>query len=132
MKLKTPLEIDEGKLSSLEYTKNKMMFMNTNTGFLFLKSFEVERVEETTTVKKWLRKPSTIQQTKIYLTSIELWGWNKDDRHWGTFTEDGVEWIITWYDLIKLRRQYEQTIKEPLEKLGFPITKIKNNNDKED
>lgn len=75
-------------------------------------------------IKKWFKK-SFINQENIYLTDIELWGYNTVDFFWGTFNEDDISVFLYTYDLIRLRNNYEQFIKKPLQELGFEIIAIK-------
>jgi hypothetical protein len=65
------------------------------------------------------------QEYNVYLTDIELWGYNTDDFFWGTFPEENISTFLYFYNLMRLRTNYEQFIKKPLMELGFEITKIK-------
>jgi hypothetical protein len=121
MKLKTPIEITGKTFNDLNFVKQKMLF-NTNR-FFIITSFIVETKTIEKEVKNWFRKSRVITEDIFLLTDIEFWSYNSDDEYWGTLTDSGVDSMLKWYDLRKMRRNYEKNIKLPLEKLGFKIQK---------
>jgi hypothetical protein len=121
MKLKTPIEITNKAFNDLNFVKQKMLF-NTNR-FFIITSFIVETKTINKEVKNWFRKSRVITENIFLLTDIEFWSYNSDDEYWGTLTDSGVDSMLKWYDLRKMRRNYEKNIKLPLEKLGFKIQK---------
>ncbi|HAP01254.1 MAG TPA: hypothetical protein DCQ93_04940 [Bacteroidetes bacterium] len=131
MKLEKPIKISIDVLSELNYVKGKMLFVTSSAKFALLTSFEIKEQVDYTTVKKWFKKSFVKQEHNIYLTEIELWGYNTDGEFWGTFNEQNISTFLFFYSILKLRKNYERNIKLPLEKLGFEITKIKEDAQKE-
>lgn len=125
MKLEKPIKISRELLKELEYVKGKMLFVYKGAKFVLLQSFETKEQTDYLTVKRWFRKSFAKQEYNVYLTDIELWGYNTDDCFWGTFPESNISTFLYLYNLMRLRTNYENFIKKPLRELGFEITKIK-------
>jgi hypothetical protein len=123
VKLEKPIKISRKLLKELECIKGKILFASNGGKFALLSSFETKEQTDSLIIKKWFQK-SFINQENIYLTDIELWGYNTVYLFWGTFNEDDISAFLYTYDLIRLRNNYEQFIKKPLQELGFEITKI--------
>jgi hypothetical protein len=122
MKLKEPIEISRHILQNLEYVKLKLLLSISNTTLFIVNDFTV-RVENITTTKKSLfRSPKTTTQEKITLTDITLFVYNNKMEYWGTNeNEEHLRWFIGYYELDKLRQNYEKYIKLPIDQLGFEI-----------
>ena len=126
MKLEKPIQIDSHILSKLEFVKTEMLFISNGGRFIILKSFETEQREEEVIIKHIFSKNTINKINRLYITDIELWGYDSDNSYWGTFGESAISLFLFYYDLTTLRSNYEKMKKEPLKKLGFEITKINN------
>jgi hypothetical protein len=125
MKLKKPILITQQKLSQLESVKGKMLLREEGTTFIIVNSFETEEKNVTITKKRFLRSPVTTTETLLYLTDAEFFIYNQVDEYWAIVSENNINRLLMFYNLMKMRTDYKRCIKTPLEKLGFEMVKVK-------
>lgn len=85
MKLEKPIKISRELLKELEYVKGKMLFVSSGGKFVILSSFETKEQTDYKTIKKWFQKSFVKQEYNVYLTDIELWGYNTENFFWELF-----------------------------------------------
>jgi len=131
MKLEKPIKISRTLLEELKFVKGKMLFVSKGGKFVLLESFETKEQNDNLTIRKWFKKSFVKQEHNVYLTDIKLWGYNTENFFWGVFPESSISTFLYFYNLMRLRTNYENFVKKPLMELGFEITKIKSDNEKE-
>ena len=125
MILKEPIKISAQTLNDLKSVEGKMLLKQNESMLLILTKFNVKEKTETVTKKRFLRPAITKIETELYLTEAVFWCYDSEHENWGTLSEWGVDRLLTYFDLRKMRTSYKKLIRVPLEKLGFEIVKKK-------
>ena len=115
-KLDKPIEITAEQLSQLITVKMQMLALSSTnkTHLMIITDFETIEVEK----KHWYGT-----RKKIMLTAIDLFGWNTEGKFWGLHDDEAIKKMFWLFDLYKLRQNYVDNIKLPIEALGFEIIK---------
>ena len=124
--LEKPEKISLSLKNDLEFVKMKILFVLKGGIFLVIQEFEIEEKVTPVTKRDSLFGPKrTVNITEYYLKSIYLWSYNVEEEFWGTYRDYmPIEHLFNIYNLRKLRKNYENHIKNPLKEIGFEIKRI--------
>ena len=106
--------VDDRLINQLTKLKGKIL-LHTSGQLIIIGKFTVE---DQTSTKKGKLTGRIRTSTRKVLTSLDLWGWNKELEFWGVFDESAIEMILSLYDLPNMRKSFENKILKPLEALG--------------
>lgn len=109
-------ELTQSKLGQLQVLKGKLLLIKDK--IMVIKDFTIET--ETVTPKKTFFNRHPKPYEIVYLTGIEIWGYNSEGKFWGTMDEDYCSLFIRIYNLYYLREQWEK-LKESLALLDFEV-----------
>ena len=119
-KLEKPIRISTDIYNTISALKNKLL-LTSGPGLIIIKDFNVETKE--TKVRHLFRSPTYVKSSDLYITDIELRGYNSLLEYWGTYTTDeSIHFLFDYFDFSKMRNDYVRKIRRPLEKLGIDFT----------
>jgi len=121
-KLIKPILITPDIYNTISALKNKML-LTSGTGLIIIKDFKTETIKKDNKVKHLFRSPTYVTSIELYITDIELRGYNSQLEYWGTYTtDDSLHFLFDYFDFSKMRSDYVRKIRRPLEKLGIDFT----------
>jgi hypothetical protein len=110
-------QISPSTATMLNVLKDKLLLMNDH--LIVIRDFIIEEIIETPKKSFFNRNPQS--QIVLYLTRLNIQGYNSDGRFWGSHNDDDALHMIVWFDMYRFRNNWELII-ESLEKTGFEIT----------
>jgi len=110
-------KISPSTASMLDVLKNRLLLMDNH--LMVIRDFIIEEGIETPKKSFFNRNPKP--QTVLYLTRLNIQGYNDNGKFWGSYNDDDALHMIVWFDMYRFRNNWE-TVIESLKKLGFEIT----------
>ncbi len=117
-----PVQINMNTLNSLLAIKNKVVLIKEHSHLLIITDFKYET--KVLTKKHFFSKDTT--KKVILLTELNLFGWSEKDQYWASFKDKYKRYFAQRYDLIMLRKDFENYFKNAFEAVGMKITKKTN------
>lgn len=110
------IEITEKLANTINLLCGSVLYIGNR--FYIIQCFRIETIKKEKLVKHLFKKDEIVITNKIYLTSMVMGTYAKTMRKWGVVTEEGIENILYYNDLLSCRNNYLDMIKTPLELLG--------------
>jgi hypothetical protein len=116
MEFKEPIEISRKDLETLKHYKDNLLFLGSRLTMIGEITYEEKTVQKK--VRTGLFSSKTVEENKIFLTGMELWGWQSQRKFWGLVDSEGAKLFVMMYNIDNLRENYIEKIREPLQALG--------------
>ena len=128
MKLERPIKISKETFESLKKVQNSMLF-SINSGKLIVLGDIIVNIQPESYSKRkgWFGKKIELVREAIWLTDIQLYGFDMDRNGWAEYIEESIHWFIQYWDFTEMRNNYLSRIKEPINQLGYEIIKKEEN-----